>query len=220
MKSCPNCKINIGGTFEECPLCQGRLLGDATIDYFPKSANVKQRPLWQNIIIFIMLSAVVVTLSLDFLFLDGPHIHFGLIVTIWVLILFFINRRFMNNHRIISRMITLCMMAASVGAILTEYVAGYKGVTTHYVIPGFISAALIANFILSFIDRTDSYNATFYILWTILLGVIPCIVIIISKNHTSIGWEICFFTSVLVFVGLIVFKGRDVLAEIHKRLHF
>ncbi|MCR4922435.1 MAG: hypothetical protein K5931_00285 [Lachnospiraceae bacterium] len=220
MKNCPNCKINIGGTFEECPLCQGALLGDATVDHFPVSANVKQRNLIQNIILFLLLSAAVLTLIVDFIFIGGKHIHFGLIVTLWVFLIIYINYRFMRNHDILSQMITLVMMLASFGAVVTELIIGYRGISVHYIVPAFITAALVANFVLSFIDKAGDYNVIFYILWSVLLGVIPFLVLLIRGSRASIAWDICFVISLLVLIGLMVFKGKKVISEVQKRLHF
>ncbi|MCR4739738.1 MAG: hypothetical protein K5886_05700 [Lachnospiraceae bacterium] len=220
MKTCPNCKIEVGGTFEKCPLCQGHLIGDATIDYFPQSANIRQRTLWQNIVLFVLFTSVIVTLSLDFIFIKSGHMHFSLIVLLWVILLIVLNAFLRHNRKGISKIIALVMVMASIGAVLTEIVSGYRGISVLYIVPGIVAAALIGNFILSFIDKSDNYNATFYILWSVLIGVIPCIVIFLRGNRASLAWEICFVISVIVFAGLLVFKGRKVLFEIQKRLHF
>ncbi|MCR5734083.1 MAG: hypothetical protein K6G22_05675 [Lachnospiraceae bacterium] len=220
MKTCPNCSISVGGTFENCPLCQGHLIGDATIDYFPPSASVKQRALWVNIVLFIMFSSVIVTLSIDFLFLKSKHMHFSLVVLLWVILLIILNAFLKHSRRGISKIIAVLMVTASVGAMLTEYITGYKGISTLYIVPGIVAAALVANFILSLIDKADDHNAIFYILWSVLVGVIPCVVILLKGNNTSIAWDICFVTSIIVFAGLLVFRGKRVLLEIQKRLHF
>ncbi|HAG69925.1 MAG TPA: hypothetical protein DCL38_08125 [Lachnospiraceae bacterium] len=220
MKNCPHCRINVGGTYERCPLCGSVLQGDATLDLFPRNEKKHGISLPLKIIIFLLLTGAVVCLSVDFLMIEGEHVHFGLIVLIWCGALLWYVLGAVKNRRVLSQLITMAVMLFSIAAILTEIVAGYRAITTNYIVPSLISAALCANFILSFIDRSNRYNATFYVLWSIFIGVIPALVILLGKNKTPLPWTVCFFISVVALIGLLVFKGRTVINELHKRLHF
>ena len=220
MKTCPHCKIQIGGTYERCPLCQSVLQGDATLDLFPRNEKKIARPLPLKIIIFLFITAAAVCLSLDFLFIERAHVHFGLIVLVWSIAVLWYVLGVVRNRRVLSQIITMAVMLFSIAAILTEIIVGYRGITTNYIVPYMISAVLLANFLLSFIDKSNRYNATFYVLWSIFIGFIPSFVLLLRRNGTPVAWEICFFISVVALIGLLVFKGKAVLNELQKRLHF
>ncbi len=219
MKNCPHCNINIGGTYERCPLCSSTLQGDATIDLFPRSSKKTSGSIPLKIIVFLLVMGPIVCLALDFFLLKGNHVHFGLIVLVWCMAALWYMLVVFKNRRMLSRLITLGVILFSTAAVLTEIIVGYRGITTDYIVPSLITAALVANFILSIIDRSNRYNATFYVIWSVFIGIIPSIVMLVGEE-TSLAWEICFFTSVAAFVGLLVFKGRAVMSELHKRLHF
>ena len=220
MKTCPHCKIKVGGTFEQCPLCQSVLMGDATPDRFPKNETIRGRSLPLRIITFVLITGAVVCLSLDFLFIKKEHVHFGLIALTWCIAVLWFVLSTVKNRPILSKAISLAVLLLSIAAVLTEIIVDYQAITTTYVVPYLISAALVANFLLSFLDKREKQNGTFYVLWSIFIGIIPCVVVIIRRAVTPLAWEICFFISVIAFIGLLVFKGKAVFLELYKRLHF
>ncbi len=220
MKSCPHCNINIGGTYERCPLCQSTLQGDATIDMFPRSDKRAAGSIPVKIITFILVLGSVVCMSLDFLLIEKEHVHFGLIVLIWSVVILWYIYKVIRNRKLLSQLIAMGVILFSIAAVITEYIVGFRGITTGYIVPYMISAALIANFILSLIDRSDRYSATFYVIWSIFIGIIPSLVMLIVRKDAPLAWVICFFISAVALVGLLVFKGRAVVSELQKRLHF
>ncbi|MBQ7564149.1 MAG: hypothetical protein IJT16_09175 [Lachnospiraceae bacterium] len=220
MKTCPHCKLEVGGTFEQCPLCQSVLMGDATPDRFPKNEMLRNRSIPFRIITFLLVTGAFVCLSLDFLFIRREHVHFGLIVLIWSVAILWYVTSLVRTRTNLSRAISLAVLLFSAAAVLTEIVVGYRAITTTYIVPYLISAALVANFLLSFLDKREKQSGTFYVLWSIFIGIIPCIVVILRRDVTPLAWEICFFISVIAFICLVVFKGRTVFLELHKRFHF
>lgn len=220
MKNCPHCNINVGGTYERCPLCQSTLQGDATIDMFPRSDKRTAGSVPVKIITFILVLGSVICMSLDFLLIEKEHIHFGLIVLTWSVAVLWYIHKVIRNRRVLSQLVAMAVILFSISAVITEIIVGFRGITTGYIVPYMISAALITNFILSLIDRNDRYSATFYVIWSIFIGIIPSLVMLIVKKSAPLAWEICFFISAAALVGLLVFKGRAVISELQKRLHF
>ncbi len=220
MKRCPHCNINVGGTFDQCPLCQSKLLGDATLDLFPRNDKKGGGMLPVKILAFIFLTGAVITLSLDFLFIKSEHVHFGLIVALWCFAALWYMYSVIRKKRVLAQLILFAVLLISIAAVLTEVIVGYKGFTTTYIVPNLLSLTLISNFILSVLDRSGRLNAMFYLISSVFLGLIPCVVVMIRRQVTPVSWEICFFTSVVVFISLLVFKRREVLNELQKRFHF
>ena len=67
-------------------------------------------------------------------------------------------------------------------------------------------------------------NALVYLLMNIGVGLLPYILLFfrIDRGHIdghSIPWVNCLIISAVTFLGLVIFKGRDLRSEIAKRLH-
>ena len=76
---------------------------------------------------------------------------------------------------------------------------------------------MIANFVLAMVDKRG--NAMVYLLTNVLIGILPCVVLLIRHKGVPITWIICMLISVILFVGAVIFKGRSVAGEIQKRLN-
>jgi hypothetical protein len=76
---------------------------------------------------------------------------------------------------------------------------------------------MIANFVLAMIDKSG--NAMIYLLSNVLIGVLPYLTLSIMKKDCPFFWIVALLLSVIVFVGAIIFKGREVVSEIHRRLN-
>ena len=69
-----------------------------------------------------------------------------------------------------------------------------------------------------------SANALVYLLMNIGVGLLPYILLFFRIDRgridgRSIPWVNCLIISVVTFLGLVIFKGRDLRSEIAKRLH-
>ncbi|MCM1046191.1 MAG: DUF6320 domain-containing protein [Candidatus Gastranaerophilales bacterium] len=219
MRICPHCKIKVGGSFKECPLCQSHLQGDPSPNRWPSAASLQQRSLALKLMQFLLLAGCVICTALDFLILKSPHFHWSVIVLVWSTVFLWLFMRFFYNHHSIPRVLFQTMIVASALAVWTEYYIDYRGVCVDYIVPLFYSGILVLNFIFSFVDAGFTENALVYILLNILVGVIPYIAMFLHRGETPVTWTICLITSVITFLGLLIFKGRTLWTELQKRLH-
>ena len=68
MKICPNCRIQVGGENDICPICQNGLEGDSETEYYwPPAKKLKKQSMFYKIQLLVVLVGVVVSLGLDFL---------------------------------------------------------------------------------------------------------------------------------------------------------
>ncbi|MBR5066998.1 MAG: hypothetical protein IKX08_05055 [Lachnospiraceae bacterium] len=227
MKMCPHCKINIGGNLEKCPLCQNLLTGEGERDYVPKiEIKTRLRRKAFKIVMFVFFALIILNLAADFLFINIDHPSWSPLVVAWLLVIGWIIEFIIRKHYNLLKAMFFTMIALVILSFFSEaYITlawdlPYHGVTAGYVVPILCSGNLVANFILSFIDKHFTDYSLIYMFLNILVGVAPWIALLIFyRNKPPLTWSICMVINVLAFFGLIVFKGRTVLEEFKKRFH-
>ena len=221
MRKCPYCKINVGGDLEKCPLCQSKLSGEAEEAYFPKFESMQKRTMFYKFQLLIVWVIVIVAIGLDFMLkirLHGyPDLHWSLLLGMWILIT---DLRIMRSFRPgtgSARKMTLMVFITLVMLLITAYFLGFMELTLGLIVPIIITGMVIANFVLSMIDKHG--NTMSYLLTGILIGLIPCIVMYLINKSMSIAWVVCALVSAILLVGAVVFKGRAVAAELQRRFN-
>ncbi len=219
MKYCKYCNINVSGTDKACPLCQSPLQGMETDNFFPKTARLRKSSVFYKIVLFIILAAIAVLLIIDFLTLRAPHKHFSVPIIVFILAVFWLVRTVFIKHRAIPQTLFMLMIIYAIVIDYTGWYFGFHDVSTNIVIPCMVCAILILNFVGSFIDREFAENGLVYILMNVVAGIVPYIALYVSKGYPPVAWIVCMISSVLTFLALIVFRGKSVFSELHKRLH-
>ena len=221
MKKCPYCKIDVGGDLLKCPLCQSKLQGEAEKPFFPRRDTLQFRSFLYKLQLFIVWVVVIVALCLDFLVAvripDMPNFHWSLVLAMWLIVFEYgIIRQFrpgMGPARKVTMMVLLILAMLTI----TAYFFGFLQITFDLIIPIVLAGTVIAGFVLAMVDKNG--NALVYLLSDLLLGVLPCLILLIIHKEMPIAWVICMTVSVILLVGAIVFKGKSVAAELHRRFN-
>ena len=116
-----------------------------------------------------------------------------------------------------SRIMTLFVFIVLVMLGITAYYVGFFPLVTEWVAPIVVMGTLIANFVLAMLDKNG--NAMVYLLTNLVVGILPYIVFYFLERDCPIAWIVCLLISVILFVGAIIFKGREVVGEIQRRLN-
>ena len=220
MKNCPYCKIDVGGNLKKCPLCQSRLIGEDEEKYFPTQLRLKFQSFFFKLQLFIVWILVISALWLDYVFKlpFGKYggFHWSLLILMWMFAFEFsiihVFKKGMDASRIMSIVVVIVMAMVSV----TAYYFGQLMFVLYWVIPIMVMCTIVANFVLCMVDKSG--NAMVYLLTDLLVGIIPYFVCITLKKDCPIEWMICLLVSFIIFVGAIIFKGREVVGEIQRRL--
>ena len=225
MITCPHCHVQIGGDSEYCPLCQNRLPGTPDAPYWPATApRIHRASLFFKVVAFVVLTLTVIAGAVDFLLVDDPHLHFSLLMLVWGLaalaVLRVLLRRRYNGPRLVFNLLLL----VSALIVFTDWFTGYTGYSLDLVVPILCSVTLVCNFIFAFLHSRFTANALVYLLMNIGVGLLPYILLFFRIDRGridghSIPWVLCLIISVVTFLGLVIFKGRDLRSEIEKRLH-
>ena len=221
MKYCPYCKISVGGDFAMCPLCQSRLEGEGREAYFPKPTELKKRSVFFKLQLFLAWVIVVIAIALDFHFFIRiafiPEVHWSLILALWMLVFEYgITRQFKRGTGS-ARNLTMLVILILPVVYITSYYMGAGRLFLDWVIPFIIVGMLITDFVLAMVDRNG--NARVYLLANLLVGVIPYIVLFFRQEEPPLAWIICMIISVILFIGIVIFKGHSVVGELQRRLN-
>ena len=197
MKNCPYCKIEVGGNLKKCPLCQSKLNGESEKPYFPQQTTLKLQ---------------------SFFYKHFVKFHWSLIVSMWLIVFEFGIMRLFKKGISSARIMTLFVFIVLVMMGITAYYVGKLSSITEWVAPIVIMGTLIANFVLAMIDKNG--NAMVYLLTNLVVGILPYIVFyFFADRDCPVAWIVCLMISVILFVGAIIFKGREVVSEIQRRLN-
>lgn len=218
---CTHCNIEVGSNAKICPLCQSALVGEAEKEYWPSPKELKHHSMVWKVYLFISFVAAAVCFLVDFMIVETKHFHWSLFVIGWIVIAIYLISLFIKNHRTIPKNIFQTMLIISIMMFVTGYFGGFRGVSVDIIMPIICSITLVTNFVFSFIDAGFTDSALFYMLLNIGVGTIPYLVLWLTRNHHApVAWTVSLMISVITFIGLAVFKGKTMLSEIEKRLHF
>ncbi|MGN0706626.1 MAG: DUF6320 domain-containing protein [Faecalibacterium sp.] len=224
MKRCPHCRIQVGGGPEYCPLCRNPLVGEPSAALWPRtSPPLKRLTMVFKVAAFVLLGITVVCAAVDFLLIPQAHTHWSGLVLGWALGLLAVLYLQMRRHANVPKLLFQLFVAASALAMFTDWFFGWSGFSLDYVVPVLCSAVLVVNFGFSFVRARFTENALIYLLLNMLMGVLPYLLLPFKLDSGglahSVPWVVCLIVSTLSFLGLVLFKGRALRAELEKRLH-
>lgn len=221
MKTCPHCHIQVGGSARYCPLCQNALVGTPEPDRYPKVIPpARQASLFYRLAAFVLLGAAVICGVIDYIIMENQHLHWSVLVLAGAVALLLLLRALLRESHNAPKLLFQILIGTSLLVVFADYYIGWNGIAIDAIVPVLCSIALVLNFIFAFINRRFTENGLVYLLLNIVVGVVPYIGLSLRHNvRPPLAWVICLIISMITFLGLVIFKGRSLLAEFEKRLH-
>lgn len=221
MKHCPYCHIQVGGEGNYCPLCQGPLVGEGKPAHYPQvDPPLRKVSLVSKLIAFFLLAGTVVCAAVDFLLTETSHFHWSVLVLAGSVSVLALLHALFRGRRNAPRLIFQILVGASLMVIFCDWYIGWTGFAIDYIVPVLCCAALILNFAFAFVKAWFTENALVYLLLNMIVGVVPYVALFLHRSaRPPLAWWLCMVISVVTFLGLVIFKGRTLLAEFQKRLH-
>ncbi|QFJ54575.1 DUF6320 domain-containing protein [Pseudobutyrivibrio xylanivorans] len=220
MKNCPYCNIKVGGDLKKCPFCQSRLAGEAEDRYFPTQTILKLQSFFYKLQLFIVWIIIITSIGLDFFFglplYPSCKFHWSLLIIMWLLAFEFTIIRLFKKGMNASRVLSISVVLVMIMLGITAYYVGFLKIFVYWVLPNVVMATMVANFVFSMLDKSG--NAMVYLLTNLLIGILPYIAFYVLKRNCPLEWIICLLVSFALFVGAIIFRGREVVNEIQRRL--
>lgn len=219
MKTCPNCKIHVGGSPTYCPLCQSQLLGEGEPPRYPSVEPEQRRySLAYKIVAFVLLTATVICVAIDLLGPDTP-VSWSIPVILGVAGTLILLRVMMKRRRNAPKLLFQTLVLVSVVLVLCDLATGWHRFSVNYVVPILCTVALVLNSIFGYINRHFTENGLVYLLLNIVVGALPYLAFLLSPQQAPVAWTVCLIVGIITFLSLVIFKGRDLWTELQKRLH-
>lgn len=219
MNICPKCRINVGGKFHYCPLCQNELQGEESDYYFPAVRYLRKKSFWYKIQLFVSLALMIISLFLDFMFGLHGRIHWSVIAASTVVICQYVMKRLIRKQSAnICYYIFNIGIAASLVLFVFSYYLDFLDFSVSYIYPSLLIS--LAGVMFAFALTDKSGNVMVYLLSAIAMCVlISIIVLVFAEPHFRLLWQICLMMTSVVLTGTLIFKGSKALNELYKRLH-
>lgn len=217
MKICQHCHMRIGGKYNECPICLSHLEGEGSENIYPGAIKLKAQSILYKIQLFLVLSAVVVAIFLEFIYHVKPLRYWSLMsLLIAVLFEIFIARIIAKPLTPAGWVWRIAFYSIVVLAIW-GYMEAFLPLVINMIAPVILATALLPNLILCVLDKKA--NALVYLLINMLFALAPGCVFLARDLEVSMYWGISMLASAIVLLYLIIFNSARAVSEVQKRLY-
>jgi len=217
MLYCKNCKVNITGNHEKCPLCQGDIIGEPsqtnTFPIIKEEKHLINLILKITALITITASVICVLINLGFGGSWSLYVIAGF-VTGWIVIWITVKM-----HGNITKNTVWLTVIISILSIIWDISTGYRGWSIDYVLPIICCFAMIEMFIVANIKKLKIEDYIVYLIIDILFGIVPLALLLLNIVKIIYPSLICVAESVISLAILIIFEGKALKAEIVRRMH-
>lgn len=143
MKTCPHCHIQVGGSAQYCPLCQNPLVGTPEPDRYPKVVPpARQTSLFYRIAAFVLLGAAVICGVVDYIMIEGRHMHWSLLVLIGAVGVLLLLRALLRQGRNAPKLLFQILIGTSLIVTFADYYAGWNGIAIDAIVQRYPGAEL------------------------------------------------------------------------------
>lgn len=220
MRRCPECDIDVEGTWARCPLCAAPLDGSATPSPFPSVPLVFSRRRLQRILFLASLAVIVGSLAIQLLFRrDDPDI--GVLRSIWLGIaaMWLVVLAAVRTRRNIAKSAVYVVLILGLVCVYWDYLTGWPGWSLTFAVPIICAGSIIALLITVRATRMNVGDHILYSGLTVILGLAPLVFLalgLVSDPWPSLASGLL---SAVLLVVLVRTRGDAARHELAKRLH-
>ncbi len=222
MQFCDRCKVQVAGSRKYCPLCQGSLTGSGE----PENEAFPVLPRWYSrsglllhAMIFLSVTAAVVCFAINAMFpaerVWSVFVAAG-IAFMWIGLATALRKRHNIPKTILWEVVLL-----SVFSVFWDLLAGmnWSGWSVDYVIPSLCVFALLSMTVIAKILRIQVEDYLIYLMIGTLFGILPIIFLLTGLVRVRYPSILCVTASAVFLTALLSFQGRNMRAELKKKLH-
>lgn len=220
MQYCGNCKMNIAGKKQFCPLCQGPLEGegDPTAEIYPKT-EAKTPPDYLFLRIMTFGAIVLAVLAVAVNVLLPIDVNFWLptvggIGCAWIALAIAVTKKYNILKNIIWQLFILTALS-----VVWDVFTGWNGWSLDYVIPCACMSAMVAMAVLARVKKMPAREFIIYLIMDGIYGIVPLVFLFTGIINVKLPSVICVAGSLISISALLLFKGRVIKTEVQKKLH-
>lgn len=218
MKHCDKCKIDVRGEFERCPLCQNKLTGESTPYEFPKVQSFYEK--YEKIFKFAILvtsSLSIISIAVNILLPQSGH--WSLFVLFGVICFWLTTNICIKKRQVLSQNIAAEAVIISISCVIWDKFTGWHGWSVDYVIPIIFSWAMLGLFVATKILKIKMPDYVFSFVICIFFGLAPFILCITGVTKILIPSVICIALSIISFITLVLYDGKELVLTLSKKFH-
>ncbi|NLL45267.1 MAG: hypothetical protein GX250_00475 [Clostridiales bacterium] len=221
MKYCNTCRVSIRGMKERCVLCGNTVITidnkSGTEEIFPAVPPYYKSYMAMRIMIFISLSAIVISYTIRLVFptsLNWPiFVIFG-IGSAWLSLAIIIQK-----GKSIPKVILWQVTFIPLIAVFWDWQTGWKGWSLDYLIPILYLTAEVVMYVTAKITKLSVRDYISYALLAGIFGIIPILFILFKWVNTPYPSITCAAVSLIFLMAIFIFQGDYIKSELHKRMH-
>lgn len=213
------CKVEISDDSRVCPLCRSVLAdGEPGEASYPDARIITRKlKLFTNILLFGVIVACAVTGYINYCTYNG--VWWSVIVGAGLFYLFLIIRMDILGSQGYIFKTVLTMLTGICYIILIDFVAGYRGWSVNFVVPGVIMLMDVGVIVLMIVNMRNWQSYLLFQIFLILCSLIPLILIAVHVVTAPGLSEVAFGCTVLLFIGTLIIGDRRARVELKRRFH-
>lgn len=218
MKHCRKCDVDIHGDKALCPLCDSELSGEPDEDDFPQVVPQKyKRNFVLKLISFIAIVIIAVSLTVNLIFSNGTWWSLIVSAAIGCTWISFSSAIIQRKHLFAATTWQLFFISGAL--VLWDLCIGWKGWSLDYVIPCACIQSMLTMLVISKVTKTPVEEILIYLALDALYGIVPIVFILTGCLSTILPSAVCVCASLISMAALIIFDGKNILYQLHKKFH-
>ncbi len=222
MQYCDKCNVHVTGSRKHCPLCQGSLTGseEPEKEVFPVLPQWYSRSgLLLRALVFLSVTAAVVCFTVNALLPVGRI--WSLFVAAGIAFMWIGIATALRKRHNIPKTILWEVVLLSLFSVFWDLLAGknWSGWSVDYVIPSLCVFALLSMMVIAKILRIQVRDYLIYLMIGTLFGILPIIFLLTGIVRVRYPSILCVAASAVFLTALLSFQGRNMRAELKKKLH-
>lgn len=218
-KICDKCNVTVRGTMQQCPLCQTKLTGDTdSASCYPAIKTLyKQFERYFKLLIFITIGIGIIAVTVNMILSSTGFWSLFVLLGIacfWIMLAIAIRRRYTIPKNIATQAVLI-----SVLSVIWDFATTWHGWSVDFVIPITCATAMVSIGVIGQVMHLPITDYMAAMLADALFGIIPVILYATGIVSVTIPSILCLAVSLISFFAILVFEGRNMLVEIHKRFH-
>ena len=219
MRKCRNCKVEILDATAVCPLCNSVLEvsgeGEGGTGYPDVKAAVRKLSFIVRLYSFLAIVSEAALVTINYLYFHG--IWWSAITGICILYFYVTLKYSLQKNKGYQAVLLVQVIGAVLLVIAADNIAGYRGWSVNYVLPG---AILLLNGTIATLMVINASNWQSYILMQIFTAFASASCVwrfgIITKPLLSLA---SLAVSLCLLLGTLIFGDRKAKAELKRRFH-
>lgn len=208
MQSCDKCKIDIRGNKARCPLCGGKLKGEAEFPAFPVlKRKVMTRALLVRIAAFILFAFCVSMVVVDYASSTGISWLPLAIISAFVGFADICVTAYYHNNPL--KTITVQIYVGMIISVIVDYFTGWHAWSVTWVMPSTFCGMVVVTIVTGLILRMKLQDFVLYLLFDTVLALIQFVFIMKGRNPFPLPAVISIALIIIFFAGILLFRWRD-----------